>query len=151
MIVQPFVSKLSVAVHYHEPQCLARRLVCCLHGQLHSEGLYNQITTFHCISCGHTVTWQSDLQYYLAHNGAAALGVKPCLCSPPPPHTHPPHPTPTPTPAPAPAPTITLCRCAKFGKQPAICGKAPQKTSFRNGVYRWCTYPRTCVCVCVCV
>ena len=33
-----FVPKLGIVVHYHEPECHAKRLVCNFQGQDHNEG-----------------------------------------------------------------------------------------------------------------
>ena len=41
--VEPFITKLGMVVHRHGPECYARRLVCCLGAQGHSESSYNQI------------------------------------------------------------------------------------------------------------
>ena len=43
---EPFVTKLGMVIHHHRPECLVRRLVCCLQGQGHSEGSYNRIGLF---------------------------------------------------------------------------------------------------------
>ena len=43
---EPSVSKLGLVMHYRGPECHARRLVCCLEVQGHSEGSYNQIWLF---------------------------------------------------------------------------------------------------------
>ena len=40
--MQPFVTKLGIVVHHHEPECPARFY---LQGQGHSVGLYNQNMT----------------------------------------------------------------------------------------------------------
>ena len=37
-----FTTKLCVLMHHHEPDCLPEKFVCCLQGQGHSEGSYNQ-------------------------------------------------------------------------------------------------------------
>ena len=39
---QPFLTKLGVVVHQHEPHCHAQKLGFCLHGEGHREGLYNK-------------------------------------------------------------------------------------------------------------
>ena len=39
-------SKLGMVVQHHGPKCLARRLVCCLQVQGHSEGSFDQIWLF---------------------------------------------------------------------------------------------------------
>ena len=41
--VEPFVTKLVMVMHHHGPESHARRLVCCLQVQGHSEGIYIQI------------------------------------------------------------------------------------------------------------
>ena len=41
--VEPFVTKLGMVPHFHGPECRARRLVCCLQVQGHSEGSFNPI------------------------------------------------------------------------------------------------------------
>ena len=40
---EPSVTKVAMVMHYHGPECHARRLVCCLRLQGHSEGSYNEI------------------------------------------------------------------------------------------------------------
>ena len=40
---EPFVTKLGMVMHYHGPECYARKQICCLQVQGHSEGSYNQI------------------------------------------------------------------------------------------------------------
>ena len=44
--VEPFVTKLGMLIIHHGPECLAKRLVCCLQEQGHSEGSCNQIWFF---------------------------------------------------------------------------------------------------------
>ena len=39
----PFVTELGMVMHHHGPECLARRSVCCLQVQDHSEGSFGQI------------------------------------------------------------------------------------------------------------
>ena len=43
---EPSVTKLGMVMQHHRPKCLARRLVCCLQVQGHSEGLFNQVWLF---------------------------------------------------------------------------------------------------------
>ena len=45
-IAQCFAVKHSMVVHRHEPEYHAKKLGCCLQGQGHSEGLYDQNMTF---------------------------------------------------------------------------------------------------------
>ena len=45
-INEPFITKLNMVMHHYEPDCLPERLFCCLEGQGHSEGSYNQIWLF---------------------------------------------------------------------------------------------------------
>ena len=40
------LTNLGMLMHHHGPECLARRLVCCLQVQGHSEGSFNQIWLF---------------------------------------------------------------------------------------------------------
>ena len=42
---EPFVTQLGVVMHHHGPECYARRLVCCLEVQGHSDdsNSYNQV------------------------------------------------------------------------------------------------------------
>ena len=40
--MQPFVTKLGIVVHHHEPECHVRKMGFYLQGQGHSVGLYNQ-------------------------------------------------------------------------------------------------------------
>ena len=40
---EPFVTKLGMVMHYHGPECYARKQICCLQVQGHSEGSYDQI------------------------------------------------------------------------------------------------------------
>ena len=40
---EPSLTKLSMVMHHHGPECHARSLVCCLQVQGHSEGSYNQV------------------------------------------------------------------------------------------------------------
>ena len=35
-IAEPFTAKLGMVMHYEEPDCLSKGLVCCLLGQGHS-------------------------------------------------------------------------------------------------------------------
>ena len=37
---EPSVIKLGMVMQHYEPDCLSKRLVCCLQGQGHSEGSY---------------------------------------------------------------------------------------------------------------
>ena len=46
LIGELFTTKLCMVMHHYEPDCLLKRLVCCLQGQGHIEGLYNQNVTF---------------------------------------------------------------------------------------------------------
>ena len=41
--VEPSVTKLGMTMHHHGPECHARRLICCLQVQGHSEGFCNQL------------------------------------------------------------------------------------------------------------
>ena len=43
---EPSVTKLGMVMQHHGPKCHARRLVCCLQVQGHSEGSFNQIWLF---------------------------------------------------------------------------------------------------------
>ena len=43
------VTKFGIVMHHHGPEYHARRLVCCLKSQGHSEGSYSQSMNFHCI------------------------------------------------------------------------------------------------------
>ena len=45
-IAEPFITKLCMVMHYHEPDCLPTRFVCCLQGQAHSEGSCDQNLSF---------------------------------------------------------------------------------------------------------
>ena len=40
---EPFVTKLGMVMHHHRPECHARKYICCLQIQGHSEGSYDQI------------------------------------------------------------------------------------------------------------
>ena len=40
---EPSVTKLAMMTHHYGPECLAKRLVCCLQVQGYSEGSYHQI------------------------------------------------------------------------------------------------------------
>ena len=44
--VEPSVTKLGVVMQHHGPKCHARRLVCCLQVQGHSEDSFDQIWLF---------------------------------------------------------------------------------------------------------
>ena len=44
-----FVTKLDIVMH-HQPECHAKRLVCCFQGQGHSKGSYDQNMTVSIIS-----------------------------------------------------------------------------------------------------
>ena len=47
---EPLRTKLDMVMHHYEPDCLPKRLICCLlGGQGHSEGSYNQNMTFKCV------------------------------------------------------------------------------------------------------
>ena len=48
--LQPFVTKLGIVVHHHEPECHAKKMGFYLQGQGHSVGLYNQNMTVSTIS-----------------------------------------------------------------------------------------------------
>ena len=48
--LQPFVTKLGIVVHHHEPECHAKKMGFYLQGQGHSVGLYNQNKTVSIIS-----------------------------------------------------------------------------------------------------
>ena len=48
--LQPFVTKLGIVVHHHEPECHAKKMGFYLQGQGHSMGLYNQNKTVSTIS-----------------------------------------------------------------------------------------------------
>ena len=39
---EPFTIKLCMVRHHHKPECLSKRLICCLQGQSHSEGSCHQ-------------------------------------------------------------------------------------------------------------
>ena len=43
---EPSVTKLGMVMEHHEPKCPARRLVCCLQVQGHSESSFDQIWLF---------------------------------------------------------------------------------------------------------
>ena len=45
-----FVNKLGMVMRHHKAECQAKRLVCCLQGQGHSKGLYDQNMTVSTIS-----------------------------------------------------------------------------------------------------
>ena len=53
-IAEPFITKLGMVMHHHEPDCLPERLICCLQGQSHSEGSHNKNMTLH------YVFWTAD-------------------------------------------------------------------------------------------
>ena len=36
-IAEPFATKLGLIVHYHKPECLMKKLDCCVHGQGHGK------------------------------------------------------------------------------------------------------------------
>ena len=40
--MQPFITKLGIVVHHHEPECHAKKMGFYLQGHGHSVGLYNQ-------------------------------------------------------------------------------------------------------------
>ena len=46
LTVECSVTKLGLVMHHYEPYYLQKRVVCCLQGQGHSEGSYNQNTIF---------------------------------------------------------------------------------------------------------
>ena len=50
-ITEHFTTKLGMVMHHYEPDCLPKRLVCCLQGQGHGEGSYNQNMTFYLLNC----------------------------------------------------------------------------------------------------
>ena len=52
--IKQFTTKLGIVMHHYEPDCLLKRLVCCLQGQGHSEGSYNQNMTIY-------VFWSADV------------------------------------------------------------------------------------------
>ena len=41
----PFVFELGIVMHYYQPECYAKRSLCCLQGPGHSNGLCNQTMT----------------------------------------------------------------------------------------------------------
>ena len=53
-----FDTELGMVMQHHELECHAEKIVCCLHCQGHSEGLYNQTKT---ISTKLLVHLQPDL------------------------------------------------------------------------------------------
>ena len=48
---KPFATKLGMVMYHQEPDCLPKRLVCCLQGQGHSKGSFNQNVTFYLLNC----------------------------------------------------------------------------------------------------
>ena len=59
-VAEPSVTKLGMVMQHHGPKCLARRLICCLKVQGHSEGSFYQIWLFlpyllNCWSSGNQV------------------------------------------------------------------------------------------------
>ena len=52
-IAEPFTIK-GMEIHHHQSDCLPKRLICCLQGQSHNEGLCNQIWFYH-------IYWTADL------------------------------------------------------------------------------------------
>ena len=61
LTTEPFVTKLGIVLHHHEPECHTQRLVCQLKDQGHSEGLYNQNMTVSTLSYELLILLQPNL------------------------------------------------------------------------------------------
>ena len=61
--IETFVAKLSMVMHHHEPDCLAKGLFCYHQGQGHNEGSYNQ-NTFFSISSELLILLQPNLVWW---------------------------------------------------------------------------------------
>ena len=57
---QPFVTKLGLVIHHHEPKCLVEKLICYLQG--HWEGSYNENMTAFTISSELQILLQPNLE-----------------------------------------------------------------------------------------
>ena len=62
---EPSVTKLGMMMQHHGPKCHARRLVCCLQVQGHSEGSFNQIWLFlpYLLNC-----WSFWNRFWMVHH-----------------------------------------------------------------------------------
>ena len=72
-ISKHFVTKHGMVMHYHEPEHLAKRLVCCLHDQGYSTGLCNKKKTVSTVSTEPLILLQSNLDWWYIFIGWSVL------------------------------------------------------------------------------
>ena len=53
-----FVTKLGMVMQHHEPECLVKKIVCCLQGEGDSKGSFDQNMTLSTISYELLIPWQ---------------------------------------------------------------------------------------------